>query len=329
VERLTELVGDMIIPLEQEISKAAVKHFPRFQRDYGPLAEKLDGLGIHGGERMRRLTQDIADVLFTDASNAPQRLGAESSALYDDLKWAQEIRRAFDNGLQATIRDLQNHRREIEALPDTGVPGDLRREVAEELGLLAERLAQEEFYKHVADFNSLLTHLQSRVREAVITLSEQQKLRLKEGVEDLQRIPEWEELTQEERGNAVSCLDDLALEADQDLAGLKKLLARDYDINNTLENLKHSIKRQGQARLRQRREVDSAPIDPAPSALSTAIEMPAKLSSASELDALIQQLQELRASLSLYAKVDIRIRVEKEPRGNVDTWINISGDVDS
>ncbi|MBN0595646.1 hypothetical protein JTM42_34770, partial [Pseudomonas aeruginosa] len=40
-ERLTELVGDMVIPLEQEISKAAAKHFPRFQHDYGSLAEKL------------------------------------------------------------------------------------------------------------------------------------------------------------------------------------------------------------------------------------------------------------------------------------------------
>ena len=42
-ERLTDLVGDMVIPLEQEISKAAAKHFPRFQHDYGSLAEKLSG----------------------------------------------------------------------------------------------------------------------------------------------------------------------------------------------------------------------------------------------------------------------------------------------
>jgi hypothetical protein len=34
------------------------------------------------------LNQDIADVLFTDASDAPQRLGAETSAIYDNLKWA-------------------------------------------------------------------------------------------------------------------------------------------------------------------------------------------------------------------------------------------------
>lgn len=313
-ERLTELVGDMVIPLEQEISKAAVKHFPRFQHEYGPLAEKLDGLGIHGGERMRRLTQDIADVLFTDASNAPQRLGAESSALYDDLKWAQEIRRAFDNGLQATIRDLQNHRREIEALPDTGVPGDLRREVAEELGLLAERLAQEEFYKHVADFNSLLTHLQSRVREAVITLVDQQKARIKEGAEDLQRIAEWDELTQEERGNAVSRLDDLALEADQDLAGLKKLLARDYDINSTLEDLKRSIQRQGQERMRKRLEDERAKTgEKGPNKLARSITVPVRMTSAADIEALIQQLHEIKAQIGLYAEIEVSFVVGGQP----------------
>ena len=50
----------------------------------------------------------------------------------------------------------------------------------------------------------------------------------------------------------------LALAATQDLAGLKKLLARDYDINSTLEELKRSIQRQGQERLRQRIEEERA-----------------------------------------------------------------------
>ena len=91
-------------------------------------------LGLAGSDRIRTLNQDIADVLFTDASDAPQRLGAETSAIYDNLKWALEVKRVLDNGLDATLRDLQAHRRDIEALPDTGVPGDLRRELAEDLG---------------------------------------------------------------------------------------------------------------------------------------------------------------------------------------------------
>ena len=310
-ERLTELVGDMVIPLEQEISKAAAKHFPRFQHDYGSLAEKLSGLGLAGSDRIRTLNQDIADVLFTDASDAPQRLGAETSAIYDNLKWALEVKRALDNGLDATLRDLQAHCRDIEALPDTGVPGELRRELAEDLGTLSERLGKEDFYKHTANFNSQLTHLKGRVRDAVITLSDQQKLRLKEGVEDLQRIPEWEELTQEERGNAMNRLDGLVLAATQDLAGLKKLLARDYDINSTLDDLKRSIQRQGQERLRQRMEEERAKAgEKGPAKLTKSIAVPVKMTSAADIDTLIQQLHEIKAQLALYAEIEVSLEIK-------------------
>ena len=304
----------MVIPLEQEISKAAAKHFLRFQHDYGSLAEKLSGLGLAGSDRIRTLNQDIADVLFTDASDAHQRLGAETSAIYDNLKWALEVKRVFDNGLDATLREIQAHRRDIEALPDTGVPGGLRRELAEDLVTLSERLSKEDFYKHTADFNSHLTHLKGRVRDAAIALSEQQKLRLKDGVEDLQRIPEWEEHTQEERGNAVNRLDDLALAATQDLAGLKMLMARDYDINNTLEDLKHSIQRQGKKRLRQRMEEERAKTgERGPAKLTKSIAVPVKMTLAADIDALIQQLQEIKAQLGLYAEIEVSLVVGDQP----------------
>ena len=305
-ERLTELVGDMVIPLEQEISKAAAKHFPRFQHDYGSLSEKLSGLGLAGSDRIRTLNQDIVDVLFTDASDAPQRLGAETSAIYDNLKWALEVKRVLDNGLEAALRDLQAHRRDIEALPDTGVPGEMRRELAEDLANLANRLGKEDFHKHGADFNSQLTHLKGRVRDAVINMSDQQKLRLKEGIEDLQRIAEWGDLTQEERGNAVNRLDGLALVASQDLAGLKKLLARDYDINSTMEDLKRSIQRQGQDRRRSALEEERAKKgEQGPAKLSKSITVPSRMTSSVDIDALIQQLNEIKAQVGLYAEIEV------------------------
>jgi hypothetical protein len=211
------------------------------------------------------------------------------------------------------LRDLQAHRRDIEALPDTGVPGELRRELAEDLGTLSQRLCKEDFYKHTADFNSQLTHLKGRVRDAVITLTEQQKSRLKDGVEDLQRIPEWEELTQEERGNAVNRLDGLALAATQDLAGLKKLLTRDYDINSTLEDLKRSIQRQGQERLHQRMEEERAKIgEKGPAKLTKSISVPVKMTSAADIDALIQQLHEIKAQFGLYAEIEVSLVVGKQ-----------------
>lgn len=305
-ERLTELVGDTVIPLEQEISKAAAKHFPRFQHDYGSLSERLSGLGLGGADRIRTLNQDIADVLFTDASDAPQRLGAEDSGIYDNLKWALEVKRALDSGLDATVRDLQSHRHEIEDLPNTGAPGELRKELGEDLGNLSERLKKEDFFKHAADLSSLLTHIKGRVRDAVISLSDQQGLRLKESVEDLQRLPEWPELTQEERGNAVAQLEALALTVSENLAGLKKLLARDYDISSTIDDIKRSITRQRQERQRQEFDEDAAKFKGEKTAkLTRSFSVPAKLASAGELDALIFQLNELKAQLSLYDEIDV------------------------
>ena len=305
-ERLTELVGDTIIPLEQEISKAAAKHFPRFQNDYGSLSEKLSGLGLGGSDRARTLNQDLADVLFTDASDAPQRLGAEESTIYDNLKWAQDVKRSLDNGLSETVRELQSHRQDIEQLPVTGAPGRLKADLADELKTLSERLEREDFFQHSADLNSLLTDIKGRVRDTVRTLSSEQGLRLKEGVEDLQRLPEWASLTQEDRSNAVAQLEALALTATEDLAGLKKLLARDYEIGSTIEELRRSIKNQHQERLRQELE-EGAGRDRVkePKRFARSIPLPTKLSSAGDLDALILQLNELKAQLELYDEVDV------------------------
>jgi hypothetical protein len=78
-QRLTQLIGDTVYPLEPDISKAAARHFPKFQQDYAPLAARLDALGLPGAERVQSLNQQIADLLFTDASDATARLGADVS----------------------------------------------------------------------------------------------------------------------------------------------------------------------------------------------------------------------------------------------------------
>jgi hypothetical protein len=310
-ERLTDLLGETIIPLEQDISKAATKHLPGFQHDYAPLGENLKELGLAGVERIRSLNQEIKDVLFTDASDAPQRLGSEVSALYANLKWAGEARKALANGLETTIRELQTHRREIAALPDSGAPGDLRRELDEELSQLGHRLQQDDFYRHSADLNSLLTDLKSRVRDAVANLKEQQKLRLKEGAEDLQRLPEWEELTQEERGVLTGDLERLLLDASPDLNGLKQLLARDYDINHKLSQLKESIRRQGQERRLKRIEEERANIDEkGPVRMKKSVALPASLTTAAQLDELIRQLQELKQQMALGAEIELNFTIQ-------------------
>jgi hypothetical protein len=89
-DRLTDLSGEPVVPLEEDIGKAAQKLLPALQHKLGPLAEKLEALGLPGVETVRSANQQIADILLSDASDAPQRFGAEQSPLYDGLKWALE-----------------------------------------------------------------------------------------------------------------------------------------------------------------------------------------------------------------------------------------------
>ncbi|WP_417477289.1 BREX system P-loop protein BrxC [Maricaulis sp.] len=313
-ERLTELVGDTVVPLEQEIGKAAAKHFPRFQNDYGALSEKLSGLGLAGADRMRSMNQAITDVLLTDASDAPQRLGAEDSSIYQDLKWALEIKRAFENGLDGTLRELQAYRIEIEALPDRDVPGQLREDLRESFETLADRLKSETFFQHTADFNALLTEAQARVRDAIVSLAAHQKQRLKEGVEDLQRLPGWMAIGQEERSNAIDRIEALEKAVPSGLAGLKALLAQDYDINATIGEIKRSIIQQTKERQRQAVEEARAK-DPAAGASAPQVKsfnMPAHLATLGELEAVIQRLNLLKEELAYCEEIDLSISLTSE-----------------
>ncbi|WP_036357316.1 BREX system P-loop protein BrxC [Microvirga sp. BSC39] len=312
-QRLTDLIGDIVIPLEQEISKATAKHFTRFQLEYGTLSERLSRLGLGGSERVKGMNQEIADILFTDASDAPQRLGAEDSSIYNNLKWALEVKRALDNGLESTLRDLQDHCREIGQLPDTGIPGDLRRDSEDALKSVTDWLAKDEFYRHTADFSTQLTETRARVRAAVATLAEQQKHRLKDGLDDLQRVPEWNELTQEERSNVASRLDALELTVGHDLAGLKRLLTRDYDINSTIDDLRRSIQRQGQERVLQRvAQQQKGMAEDGPKKLTEAVPLPAKLTTLADLESLIQRLNQLRDQFAAYQDVELSLIIEGE-----------------
>ena len=85
-QRLTDLTGENIIPLELDISKAAAKSFPQFQQQYGSLEEKLKNLGLPGIETVRNLNHDLTEILETDASDVPQRLGSADSTLFNALK---------------------------------------------------------------------------------------------------------------------------------------------------------------------------------------------------------------------------------------------------
>jgi hypothetical protein len=309
--RLTELTGNPVLPLEDEISKTAAKSFSRFQHQFGPLAEKLERLSLSGASDARDLRDELADLLLADASDAPSRLGAEDSSLYKTLDWALAVDKALESGLETTLSQLQEHRRTISGLPDSGIPGALKGDLAEDLTLLDQRLQSRDFHKHAADFSTTLTDLKARVRDCVQQLGEAQKQSIRDAQDELTRLPEWSELNQDEKSQTLARLDELAADTTDDLDGLTSLVNQEFAIQSRQSELRSEIQRIGQDRQRKRLEEEREKAKKeGRKTLTRTIHVPSSLSDPSQLEALIQQLQALRSELSLYSDIEVTVQVE-------------------
>ncbi|MDM8345928.1 BREX system P-loop protein BrxC [Pseudochrobactrum sp. sp1633] len=298
--RLTEISGDTVVPLEDEISKVTTKLFPQLQHQYGPLTEKLRGLNLPGVDRLQNLTHEINDVLLTDASDAPRRLGGEQSGLFDSLKWAAEVKLKLEKGLEQTLRDLRQHCTAIANLPNVALLVTLKEELAEALSLIDERLQQADFYRFAADFSTSLTTIRARIRDTVIAMQDLLKTRIKEAEVDLKRVPEWSKLTQQEQTELLGSLERLIVEMTPDLLGLNSITNKLSEMQDEVQGLKHSIERLGTKRIKEELEAEipvaSAFNEPKP-AIARSIKARTKITTMGDLDALITQLQQLRGEL--------------------------------
>ncbi|MEW8418931.1 MAG: BREX system P-loop protein BrxC, partial [Candidatus Thiodiazotropha endolucinida] len=279
----------------------------------GPLAEKLKALNLPGVDTLESLSQDIKDILFTDASEAPQRLGSEDSELYANLTWAAELKRALDQGLEQTLHDLKQHRREVESLPDSGTPGRLKTELADELAGLKARLDHADFFKYTTEYASSLTTLQARVRDAVIEMQTEQQQRIKDAEQDLHRIAEWKELTQQEQNNLLADLEQLTVSASEDLAGLRTLVNQEYAIQSQVQDIKQRIQRIGQQRLQDKlREEQEEAKKTGQQKITRSLQPKQHISNMADLDQLITDLQQLRGELQYAHEFELTLKLASD-----------------
>ncbi|MCP1675691.1 hypothetical protein J2T57_002841 [Natronocella acetinitrilica] len=316
--RLTDLSGDRVVPLEDSISKAATKIFPLLQQRYASLAGRLQSLGLPGDDRLEAMGREMADILLTDGSDAPQRLGREESSLYDALTWAAELKNALDQGLETTLRDLGDLARAIDGLPSSGAPGELKAELAEPLKDLSTRLASSEAHRYASDFNTRLTELRGKVRQAAEGMRESQQRRLRQAEQELQRVPEWPELTQQEQQELLASLDELVLDTEPDINGLRALVNRDYELQSAVTSLKERVEHVGrerqQQRVREEQEALEARCKESKPVLNRRLQTRAKIRSLDELDSVIRELQKLRGELKYAHAFELNLAIDDSDR---------------
>ena len=315
--RLTELTGDTVVSLEDDISKVTTKLFPQLQHQYGPLTEKLRGLHLPGVERLQNLTQEIKDVLDTDASDAPRRLGNEQSELFESLKWAAELKLKLDDGMEQTLRDLRQHCTAIANLPNVTLLAKLKEELAETINLIDERLQLPDFYRFAVDFSTSLTTIRTRIRDAVIAMQDLLKARIKQAEVDLKRVPEWIKLTQQEQTELFGNLERLIVAVTPDLAGLTTMLNKDYELQSEVQLLKHRIERLGQQRIKEELERAQPEVPPGETPeikqpVARSIKVRTQIIAMDDLDALIMQLQQLRVELKHAHAFAVNLELQDE-----------------
>jgi tRNA A37 threonylcarbamoyladenosine biosynthesis protein TsaE len=320
-ERLMALTGEDVIPLEQSVSQEAVRCFRELQRDYAPLAERLTNLGVAGGKRLQLLDQVLSDILASEGMDAIPKLGNETSELYDNLMWASALKQSLEKGLDSTVRELKRHRDEIDRLPDRGVPGQLQRNLADLLSSIRQQLQRDDFYLHQADLQTNLSEIQTQIRSSVQEMATELQQQIEDGIEELAQLDEWTQLNEDERNNTLQQLDGLSIsEPSLDLAGLKQLLNRGYELNNVVSDRKRKIvaqvreRRQQQLADRQAEIEKTAQETGATMVLKESIELPQVLTSVAQVDRAIAQFRDIREKATLYASIEVEIEIQDSPQ---------------
>jgi len=307
--RLTDLSGESVVPLEGVISKAAMKLFPRLQQEYAPLAEKIRSMKLSGADRLDQLNQELATLMSSDASDAPQKFGGVDSELNDDLIWSQEVKKALEQGLEQTIRDIQAHLDCLSDLPSSGLTGNLQGELSEEVAAIQELMGNEGFHAHSSQLAGNLTQIKARFRDTVIALRDQQHIRIRQAEEELNRLPEWSELNQQEKDSILSDLESMIVEASEDLNGLKLLVNQQVTIQNRVQDIKIRVQETGRQRLQDKIREEQEQSGQRGHRIIRQLQSKNRITSLVDLDQFITDLRQIRGELQYAHEFELTINL--------------------
>ena len=242
-ERLVELTGESVLPLEEEISKKVIRHFPDFQQSYAPLAVQLEGFSLAGGERARGIQDNLAEIIKGDASDAANRLGGEICTLYEDLLWAREVKKVFDNGFAAIVKKANSLLMDIPVLTKAGIPFELIRETEENRTMLAGYLSRDDFYNYLPEIQNRISMIDEKIEQKTILLVKEQNEFLEAQKLGIQSSPNWSRLGQEDQARLARELDQLQVEAGKGLTGFRNLIGNQYYLNTLLQKIEKEIEK--------------------------------------------------------------------------------------
>ena len=173
-DRLQEITGSEVLPLEEDVAKIVRKYFPQYQIDFSGLTSRLASIPLidpSHSKRAQELTVQLASILQGDGTDAIARFGKEESPVYQSLVWARKTTKELNDGLEATLRRIGAADTEWKAAPRDEATQDFIETSTQELAEITNILSTESFHDQWAKLQGLATKLEQgliNVKKALI-----------------------------------------------------------------------------------------------------------------------------------------------------------------
>jgi hypothetical protein len=185
----------------------------------------------------------------------------------------------------------------------------LKSSAVDRLAEIDDILQKDAFFDESATLGAASTELDKLVASTVESLTKQQDELAETELARWQTLLDWQDLLPDDKNWINSEVEKLAMQTSQDLSGLNRLLAHDYDLNFRLRELEKQVATRADQSRKAREQVPPGVTGgPAEERLEPAdltIAVPPVLESVEQLEGLIKQLQQLRARL--IARQPVRI----------------------
>ncbi len=291
-QRLVELTGESVMPLTKNVSEAVMRHFPKLQQEYAGLNARLNALDLPGADRAASIIEKLEHSMVGDASSAPSDLGTESSALYEDLIWARDVKQALNNGAEQTIKEFRKLDESIVGLPSTGACETLQLGTEALRNDLSSRLSGGEFHRHIIDLNSGVSELQNASNTAASEFLADQAEQLENQKQELLQKSGLKSIQDDSMRNSLTDqVESLSLGTDTDLNAARELPSRMMEVNSRILSIERVIRECIEEQNKESVE------EPTPTAEQIDISLPVEIRTTEELDQTIESLEAVRPEI--------------------------------
>lgn len=288
VQRLAELTDETVAPLPQKIADVVRKHFPEFQTKYSSVQTELELLNLPGIERAKNVKEGIAEVLKGEASDAAFRLGKDESDLFTDLKWIKGVYEAFEKNARSVFQKAETLQKDINQLPDSGIPKELKDSCAEHFSRIDEILKSEDFVDEIPNLKEATAEIENLIADYGQRLQDAENQNIKEKANNITSGANWKKLNSDQKSEIGQQIDNLQLSNKQGIKGIQETLNTAYSVQNTFRAVEEQIAeyvKAKQEKTPQGKKTTAAELS----------DLPKQITKVEELDEIIKKLEELKS----------------------------------